>query len=159
MYPFWTLSAPSVFSLLSQPSVLLWGKELREVQTWISSSFILGTRGVAMLLEIPFFFFFFGFDAWPTLSKKCNKGKVTCIKSLRILERNYSHKITSLYCEPTWNRACGTIASWTKDHCRRFTAGTWSVWNLHLFSFLHRVGWEDWYHSHICPLNIKPGDG
>ncbi len=36
-----------------------------------------------------------------------------------------------------------------------------TFWEISLFAFLLRVKWEDWNHSHICPLNMKlqPGDG
>lgn len=52
VYPFWTRSALSVWALLSQPSTLLLGEELREVHTWISNAFISGSRVVAMVLDI-----------------------------------------------------------------------------------------------------------
>lgn len=49
---FWSGSAKSVWRLLSQPSALLRGEELREVPTWISIAFISGTRVTAMALDV-----------------------------------------------------------------------------------------------------------
>ncbi len=72
---------------------------------------------------------------------------------LFILYPHFNHQIKSVN-HLIEHRVGSKTGKHLCDHRNRLIK-VWHFWEIRLFAFLPRVRWQDWYHSHVCMLNMK----